>query len=87
MLILTRKLGESIVIGDNIKIKVVEINNQQIRLGVDAPKNIIVHREEVYNKIKEENEMSSTSGAVEVYEFAKKRINVTGNLQDQNSCK
>lgn len=87
MLILTRKLGESIIIGDNIKIKVVEINNQQIRLGVDAPKDIIVHREEVYNKIKEENKLSSTSDAVEVYDFAKKRINATGNLQDQNSCK
>ncbi len=87
MLILTRKLGESIIIGDNIKIKVVEISNQQIRLGVDAPKNIIVHREEVYSRIKEENELSSASGAVEVYDFAKKRINVTGNSQDQNFCK
>ena len=61
MLILTRRLGESIVIGDNIKITVVDINNQQIKLGIDAPKHITINREEVAKKVKEENQLSSNS--------------------------
>ena len=50
MLILTRKLGESIIIEDNIKVTVVDINNQQIKLGIDAPKHITINREEVAKK-------------------------------------
>lgn len=61
MLILTRKLGESVVVGNDIKITIVGITKQQVKLGVDASKNITVHREEIYNKIKEENELSSSS--------------------------
>ena len=44
MLILTRKLGESIIIEDNIKVTVVDINNQQIKLGIDAPKHITIYK-------------------------------------------
>jgi carbon storage regulator len=61
MLILTRKLGESIIIEDNIKVTVVDINNQQIKLGIDAPKHITINREEVAKKVKEENKLSSNS--------------------------
>ena len=61
MLILTRKLGESIIIEDNIKITVVDINKQQIKLGIDAPKNITINREEIAKKVKEENKLSSSS--------------------------
>ncbi len=64
MLILTRKLGESIIIEDNIKVTVVEINKQQIKLGIDAPKHITINREEIAKKVKEENQLSSTSMAV-----------------------
>ncbi len=66
MLILTRKLGESVIIGDDVKITVVEVNKQQVKLGVDAPKNIIIHREEVYLKIKEENELASASNIIDL---------------------
>ncbi len=59
MLILTRKLGESITIGDDIKVTVLGIYGRQVRLGVAAPANIIVHREEVYLKIQEENRKAS----------------------------
>ena len=59
MLILTRKLGESITIGDNVKVTVLGIYGRQVRLGVEAPANIIVHREEVYLKIQEENRKAS----------------------------
>lgn len=61
MLVLTRKLGEVIRIGDNIKIKVIEIDNKYIKLGIDAPRNIAVNREEVYTKIQEENIVASTA--------------------------
>ncbi len=59
MLILTRKLGESITIGDNIKVTVLGVYGRQVRLGVDAPIDIIVHREEIYVKIQEENRKAS----------------------------
>ncbi len=61
MLILTRRLGESILIEDNIKITVVDINKQQIKLGIDAPKHITINREEVAKKVKDENQLSSAS--------------------------
>ena len=61
MIILTRKLGESIIIEDNIKVTVVDINNQQIKLGIDAPKHITINREEVAKKVKGENQLSSNS--------------------------
>ncbi len=66
MLILTRRLGESIVIEDNIKITVVDINKQQIKLGIDAPKHVTINREEVARKVKEENQLSSTSMIIDV---------------------
>ena len=61
MLILTRKLGESITIGDEIKVTVLGVFGRQVRLGVDAPPAVIVHREEVYLKIQDENRAASTS--------------------------
>ena len=57
MLVLSRHKGEVIVIGDNIKIVVVEIKGDKVRLGIDAPKEVTVHRKEIQDKIKEkENE-------------------------------
>ena len=55
MLILTRKLGESITIGDSIRVSVLGIRGRQVRLGIDAPSDVIVHREEIYVKIQQEN--------------------------------
>ena len=55
MLVLTRKLGETIVIGDDIVIKVVDIHGKQIRLGIDAPTQISIFRGEIYERIQEEN--------------------------------
>lgn len=54
MLILTRRIGESIKIGDDVSITVLNTNGRQVRLGIDAPKSIAVHREEIYNRIKNE---------------------------------
>ncbi|WP_347321601.1 carbon storage regulator CsrA [Rossellomorea sp. RS05] len=59
MLVLTRKTGESIQIGDNIEIKVVSIQGDQIKLAIDAPKHIDIHRKEVYLSIQEQNTEAS----------------------------
>ena len=59
MLILTRKLGESIKIGDDIKIQVIDIKGRQVRLGIEAPENFSIHREEVYLRIQEENQLAA----------------------------
>lgn len=61
VLILTRRLGECIIIGDDIKISVLGIHGRQVRLGIDAPKEVVVHREEVYVKIQAENRRASKS--------------------------
>lgn len=61
MLVLTRKLGESIAIDDNIKIVVVQIKGKQVRLGIKAPKETKIHREEVYQAIQDQNTEASQS--------------------------
>lgn len=61
MLVLTRKLGESIAIDDHIKIVVVQIKGKQVRLGIKAPKETKIHREEVYQAIQEQNTEAAQS--------------------------
>ncbi|MGI6566594.1 MAG: carbon storage regulator CsrA [Limnochordia bacterium] len=61
MLVLTRKVDESIIIGDNIKITVVDIRGDQAKIGIEAPREISVHREEVYLEIQEENRRAAMS--------------------------
>lgn len=55
MLVLSRKKDEKIVIGDNITLMVIEIRGDKVRLGIDAPRDVAVHREEVYDAIKRES--------------------------------
>ena len=59
MLVLTRKAGESIVIGSEIRVTVLELQGRQIRLGIEAPSEVAVHRGEVYERIREENERAA----------------------------
>jgi carbon storage regulator len=65
MLILTRKLGESITIGDDIKITFLETKGKQVRIGIDAPPHIAVHREEIYQLIREQNIQAANVESVE----------------------
>jgi carbon storage regulator len=65
MLILTRKLGESITIGNDIKITLLESKGKQIRIGIEAPPHIVVHREEIFNLIREQNIQASETASIE----------------------
>ena len=55
MLVLTRKLNEAIMIGDDIEITILSIEGEQIKLGINAPKNVDIHRKEIYLSIQQEN--------------------------------
>ncbi|MCS3903121.1 carbon storage regulator [Methylohalomonas lacus] len=57
MLILTRRVGESLMIGDEINVTVLSIRGNQVRIGVNAPKDVSVHREEIYERIRTEGEV------------------------------
>ncbi len=65
MLVLSRHRDESIMIGDDVVITVVDIRGDKVRLGIDAPQEIPVHRQEVYEAIKRENRKASNLGASE----------------------
>jgi carbon storage regulator len=60
VLVLTRKVNQSIVIGDDIEVVVLEVRGEQIRLGIKAPRDVVVHRKEIYEQIQEENQAAST---------------------------
>lgn len=58
MLVLTRRLGESICINDDIKIVIQSIKGNQVRIGISAPRDTLIHREEIYQKIQKENKQA-----------------------------
>lgn len=59
MLVLTRKKGQSIIIGDNIEVTIVEVNGDQVRVGIKAPNEVSIYRREVYLEIEEENKRAA----------------------------
>jgi carbon storage regulator len=61
VLVLSRRTGESIVIGNDVTVTVLEVRGDQIRLGIDAPRDVKVHRQEVYEQIAEANRASTVS--------------------------
>jgi carbon storage regulator len=71
MLILTRRVGETVMIGENVTVTVLGVKGNQVRIGVNAPRDVAVHREEIFERIKREESGESTS-----------RHNGNGNGQD-----
>jgi len=65
MLVLSRKPGESVTIGDEVRITVLSISGKQVRIGIEAPSDIAVHREEIYNKIAGEQKPEPSSDLAE----------------------
>lgn len=77
MLVLTRKIGEAISIGDEIKVIVMQIKGKQVRLGIKASPNTVVHREEIFQRIHEENKAASMTDPADL-----NKLNVdTGGLR------
>ena len=66
MLILTRRVGETLMIGDNVTVTVLGVKGNQVRIGINAPKDLAVHREEIYQRIKREQTGAPETGPEEV---------------------
>jgi carbon storage regulator len=66
MLVLSRKPNESIIIGDTIEVKVVEVRGEQVKLGITAPREISVHRKEIYDSIQQQNKQAAESGNADI---------------------
>ena len=62
MLILTRRVGETLMIGDDVTVTVLGVKGNQVRIGVNAPKDVSVHREEIYERIKQEDQSDDVLG-------------------------
>jgi carbon storage regulator len=62
MLILTRRVGETVMIGNEVTVTVLGVKGNQVRIGVNAPKDVAVHREEIYERIKREEDTESRAG-------------------------
>lgn len=70
---LTRKKNESIVIGDNIEITVVDIQGDQVRIGINAPKNVSIHRKEIYLEIQSENKKAADVKKINLKDLLKNK--------------
>ena len=76
MLILSRKIGEKIMIGDDISVSIIEVRGDQVRIGVDAPKSVKVFRQEVFDAILAENKAAAESASVlPILEIDPKKLN------------
>jgi carbon storage regulator len=70
MLILTRRVGETVMIGDDVTITVLGVKGNQVRVGINAPKHVAVHREEIYERIKREQQSDGAAEKAAPTEYA-----------------
>lgn len=66
MLVLSRKKGQSIMIGENVEISIVDIQGDQVRLGINAPRSVTIHRKEVFVEIQNENQEAAQVGNIDL---------------------
>jgi len=92
MLILTRRAGETLMVGDDVTITVLGVKGNQVRIGVNAPKHVSVHREEIYQRIQREKEQKVGGGTVSFEEEFEEDDNIGNQVpmkskrdQDQTS--
>jgi len=71
MLVLSRKKEQSIMIGDNIELTIIEVQGDQVRIGINAPKNVSIYRKELFLEIQEENKKAAGSGVMELNSILK----------------
>ncbi len=76
MLVLTRKKEQTIIIGDNIEVTIVDIQGDQVRIGINAPKNITIHRKEVYLEIQDENRKAADFKGIPDNRFLDRKNNL-----------
>ena len=81
MLVLTRKLNQSIKIGDDVEITVIEVRGDQVRLGVTAPRDVAVHRKEVYLQIQQENRAASAAPTVSALDSLSDAVTKQGKIK------
>jgi len=74
MLVLTRKKDQTIIINDNIEITILEVQGDQVRIGISAPKSVSIHRKEVFLEIQQENKRASEVGNVSLEEIIKNSL-------------
>ncbi|MEB6112862.1 carbon storage regulator CsrA [Kurthia gibsonii] len=71
MLVLSRKMGESIIIGDGIEVKIINVDGDQVKLGIEAPRHIKVHRQEIFEAIQAENKAALEIEDISILKFLK----------------
>ncbi len=73
MLVLSRKKDQGIIIGENIELTIIEIQGDQVRIGIKAPKNVPIYREEIFLEIQNENKKAASTGVVKLEDIIKNK--------------